>query len=193
MRALFELFVLATVLVLACVWLNQLWNRRGTKLFANANNQPGAGTRQTGAKTYLCGLLADWTTFAALAASRLWSNSQDGLESPSGRYALVIQGADDTHIRISSGATDKVIGICTDMPDAVEDPLNVNLFGATVGTQLCIVTGTVTVGDLLQSNGDGTAKTAVSTGYAFGKALQAAAGTGDLIEFQPLGLSDRAI
>jgi hypothetical protein len=190
MKMVFEIMVLASVLTIACAWLVRWAKYRGSKEFANANNVPGAGTRQSGQRTYLCGLLADWTVFAAAYPG--WSNAQDGT-APAGRWALVKQGADETHIRMSAGATDKVIGICTDVPDAVEDPLNVSLFGATPGTMFCIAAAAITIGDLLQSNGDGAAKTAVGTGYAFGKALQAAAGAGDLIEFQPLGISDRAL
>jgi hypothetical protein len=47
--------------------------------------------------------------------------------------------------------------------------------------------GTVAAGDLLQSNGDGTAiklKTTTGSWYYFGRALQAGA-SGDIIEFAP--------
>ena len=176
------LAVLATVIVSACVWLARQWKQRGSKLVAHANNVPGTGTRERGEKTFLAGPLTGWTAF--IAAYPSWSNDQT-TGSPTGRYALVIKGADENHVIPSSNANDVVIGICTDVPDAAEDPVNVQLLGATVGTLKCIAAGPIADGAQLQSNSDGAAKTATSGGYRFGRALQAAAGAGDVIEFQP--------
>ena len=60
------------------------------------------------------------------------------------------------------------------------------LLGVAPGTLKVVLGGTVAAGDMLQSNGDGTAiklLTTAGTFYNVGRALQAGV-AGDLIEFQ---------
>ncbi len=64
--------------------------------------------------------------------------------------------------------------------------VNIALLGVANGTLKVALGGTVAAGDMLQSNGDGTASkllTTTGTFYNVGRALQAGV-AGDIIEFQ---------
>jgi hypothetical protein len=154
--------MLGAVLLLAifsCAWL--AYRKRGEVLnMANAANSPNAGVHGDGYVTYL----AD----AAIT-----------------RYHLVKTGSDENHVAVSAGATDKIIGIAQDQADLLGDPISIAVLGAVKGTQRVIATGVIAVDAFVQSNGDGTVKTAVSTGYVVGKALKASGATGDVIEITP--------
>ncbi len=172
MNVTFNLLLVLAVLaiVLSCAWLlkrkRDRW-MRNTCLMANTNIAPSAGRAVDGNKTYL----------AAAAISR---------------YNLVKIGADATHVAVSAGATDKILGIALDQAESAEDPISVAVLGACKGTQLVIAGAAITLGDWVQSNGDGTVKTLVATGYAVGRALNAASGAGDLVEIAPVGVSTLA-
>jgi hypothetical protein len=173
---------LATMLLLALVAVCAglaLWKRtKNTRNMANAANAPSSGLSSNGEKTYLCGAVADWTTF---------TGAYTNTHQPPGRHALVVFGADSSHIRISgTAATDKPIGFCTDCPDATEDPVNVVLLSSG-RTVLAVAAAAITLGDLVSSNGDGAVKTggAGVAGWVVGRALQAAGAAGDVIEVMP--------
>jgi hypothetical protein len=155
MTPLFGLVLLAIALSV-CAWLCR---RKRTEIrnMANAANAPNAGRHVNGRKTFL----AD----AAIA-----------------RWSVVIIGTDENHVAIGASATELPIGIVEDQALAAEDPVSVALIPGCVGTTICIATGVIVAGALVQSNGNGTVKTLVSTGYAIGRAIQASGATGDQIE-----------
>jgi hypothetical protein len=79
------------------------------------------------------------------------------------------------------------LGVCTDSVETsnLEVAVNVALLGNATGTLKVVLGGTVTAGDFLQSNGDGTAiklLTTTGTFYNIGRALQSGV-AGDTIEF----------
>lgn len=151
--------VLLLVLASVCAWL-ACRKRTEIRNMVNAANPPNAGRNINGLKTMLA----------------------DGAIS---RYNLVKFGSDEDHVAVSAGATDKILGIALDQADNAEDPITIAILGACYGTQLVVATGVILVDALVQSNGDGTVKTAVSTGLVIGKALQASGATGDVIEIAP--------
>ena len=159
------LLLAAVAIVLPCAWL--AYRKRGSVTMANTNIAPSAGRSLNGLKTYL----AD----AAIT-----------------RNHLVKIGSDAVHVAVSAGATDKTLGIAQDQAEAAEDAIQVAVLGACHGTQIVIAAAAITLGDWVQSNGDGKVKTLVATGYAIGRALQAASGDGDLIEIAPSGISTLA-
>src|SRR5580704_3617702 len=104
------------------------------------------------------------------------------------RFNLVIIGSSQSNITPSIANTDIPLGVCTDSPDStiLDVPVNVALLGCANGTLKVVLGGTVNAGDMLQSNGDGTAiklLTTTGTFYAIGRALMAGV-AGDIIEFQ---------
>jgi hypothetical protein len=103
------------------------------------------------------------------------------------RHSLVILGSAATNVTPSSANTDIPLGICTDAPETanLDVPVNVALLGCAHGTLKVVLGGTVAAGDMLQSNGDGTAiklLTTTGTFYNLGRALMAGV-AGDTIEF----------
>ncbi len=105
------------------------------------------------------------------------------------RFNIVILGSSQNNITPSAANTDLPLGICTDAPDAanLDVPVNVAVLGAAKGTQKVLLSGTVTHGDMLQSNGDGgaiTLKTTTGSWYIIGRALQDGV-AGDVIQFTP--------
>jgi len=103
------------------------------------------------------------------------------------RFNLVIIGSSQYSITPSSANTDLPLGVCTDSPDStlLDVPVNVALLGCANGTLKVVLGGTVNAGDMLQSNGDGTAiklLTTTGTFYSIGRALMAGV-AGDTIEF----------
>jgi hypothetical protein len=103
------------------------------------------------------------------------------------RYNLVIIGSSQNNVTPSAANTDIPLGVCTDSPDStlLDVPVNVALLGCSNGTLKVVLGGTVNAGDMLQSNGDGTAiklLTTTGTFYNIGRALMAGV-AGDTIEF----------
>lgn len=143
-----------------CAWLAIRKRSDKSLNMVNAANSPNAGVHGDGLVTYL----AD----AAIT-----------------RYHLVKSGSDEDHCAVSAGATDKILGIAQDQADALGDNISIAVLGAVKGTQRVIATGVIAVDTFVQSNGDGTVKAAVSTGYVIGKTLQASGATGDVIEITP--------
>jgi hypothetical protein len=102
------------------------------------------------------------------------------------RFFLVKIGSDSDHVAASAANTDIPLGVCTDEAPAAEELVNVALLGVANGTSKITLGGTVAAGDMLQSNGDGTAiklLTTTGTFYNVGRALQSGV-SGDTIEFQ---------
>jgi hypothetical protein len=102
------------------------------------------------------------------------------------RFFLVKIGSDSDHVAASAANTDIPLGTCTDEAPGAEELVNIALLGVTNGTLKAVLGGTVAAGDMLQSNGDGTAiklLTTTGTFYNVGRALQAGV-AGDIIEFQ---------
>jgi hypothetical protein len=102
------------------------------------------------------------------------------------RFFLVKIGSDSDHVAASAANTDIPLGVCTDEAPGVEELVNIALLGVANGTLKVALGGTVAAGDMLQSNGDGTAiklLTTTGTFYNIGRALQAGV-AGDIIEFQ---------
>lgn len=103
------------------------------------------------------------------------------------RYSVVIQGVTDTSVAIGAANTEIPLGVATDSVETanIDVPVTVGLLGVANGTLKVVLGGTVAAGDLLQSNGDGTAiklKTTTGTWYIIGRALMAGV-SGDTVEF----------
>ena len=95
------------------------------------------------------------------------------------RFNLVIIGSSQNNVTPSAANTDIPLGVCTDSPDStnLDVPVNVALLGCAKGTLKVVLGGTVNAGDMLQSNGDGTAIKLLTTSGTFyqpGRALMAA-------------------
>ena len=134
--------------------------RTEVRNMVNAANAPGAGVHGDGLKSYR----AD----AAIT-----------------RFHLVKTGTDQDHVAVSAAATDKILGVAQDQATAAEDLISIAVLGAVKGTVKVIATGVIAVDAFVQSNGDGTVKTATTGGYVVGKALIASGATGDTIEIAP--------
>lgn len=150
------LVALLAITFAVCV-VQALRKRTDVVNMVNAANAPNQGRHINGRKTFF--------SDAAIA-----------------RWAVVKLGSDENHIASSASATDTPIGIAEDEATEAEYPVSVALIPGCVGTTLCIATGVIAAGALVQSNGDGTVKTAVGTGYVIGRAINASGATGDLIE-----------
>jgi hypothetical protein len=100
------------------------------------------------------------------------------------RYLLVKFGTDVDHVNLA-GAADIPLGVCTDLAEAIEDPVNVNLLGCAPGTQFMVASAAIALGDFLQPAANGQVATLTATTgthYNVGRALNAAAAQGDLVE-----------
>ncbi|MDB6064940.1 MAG: hypothetical protein JWR26_1148 [Pedosphaera sp.] len=103
------------------------------------------------------------------------------------RFNLVVLGSSQNNITPSAANSDIPLGVCTDAPDStlLDVPVNVALLGVASGTLKVVLSGTVNAGDMLQSNGDGTAVKLLTTSgtfYNIGRALMGGV-AGDTIEF----------
>ncbi len=127
--------------------------------------------------------------FANIGEGSHWSGNKSYLPDTAmtNRFNLVIIGSSQNNITPSAANTDMPLGVCTDSPEStnLDVPVNVALLGCANGTLKVVLGGTVNAGDLLQSNGDGTAiklLTTTGTFYVIGRALMAGV-AGDTIEF----------
>ena len=146
------------VLALAAVWA---WRRRGTRLMANTYNAPNAGRNSCGVKT----MKAD------AAITRGW---------------VVKFGTDEDHVVATSAATSIGIGVALDDADAAEDPIEVAILGAYVGTLRVVAGAAISIDAAVQGTTAGKAITWAQNGYCIGVALQAAQAAGDIIEIAPV-------
>lgn len=159
------LLLAALAAVFACAWH---WTRSARTRRSEFCNGLNDGRRADGQRTYL----AD----AAIAT----------------RYLLVKIGSDANHIAVCSAVTDNPIGLCTDEPAAAEDETNVAILGASPGTHIGVSGAAITAGAYVATTAAGKLQTAVATQFVIGRALTAAAGADELVEFTPIR-SDRAI
>jgi hypothetical protein len=128
-------------------------------------------------------------SFANIAEGSARSGNKSYLpDNPiASRFNLVILGSSPNNITPSAANTDFPLGVCTDSADSanLDVPVNVAVLGCANGTLKVVLGGNVNAGDLLQSNGDGTAiklLTTTGTFYAIGRALMTGI-AGDTIEF----------
>lgn len=84
-------------------------------------------------------------------------------------------------IAISAGATDVCVGVTL---HAAAANSAVDVFDNHGGIVEVEAGAAVALAAIVQSNGDGTVKTAVGTGYPLGQAIEAATAAGDLIKIR---------
>jgi hypothetical protein len=104
------------------------------------------------------------------------------------RYRIVKRGSDANHVAITAALGDKPLGVCLDEPEAAEKNCAVQLLGCGPGTVFMRAAAAITQDDLLEPVANGrvqTLTTSVGTHYCVGRALQAAANAGDIIEVDP--------
>jgi hypothetical protein len=162
---------LLSAIIALCVYAAYRKHSKSTRNMCNAANQPGVGTVD-GIKTFSAA--AALTNFAAFAAA--YTNAYQ----PAGRFALVVQSSAGV-VDVSTSAGDFIIGVCLDYPDNAGDPLAVRLING-AGSCRMVAAGAISLNAQVQSNGDGSIKTATTGGYVVGIALQAAGAAGDIIE-----------
>lgn len=103
------------------------------------------------------------------------------------RYLLAKIGSDIGHVALA-GTADVPLGVITDEAAAAEDLVNVSLLGASLGTQRMVASAAITAGDLVVSAASGKIRTlpvATGTYHIIGRALNAAAADGDVVEIAP--------
>jgi hypothetical protein len=102
------------------------------------------------------------------------------------RNVLVKIGSDISHVAVTTAGTEIPLGVVNDEASAAEENVNVQLLGSKQGTVLMVASAPVTAGDLLQAAGSGKVATLGTGGngtyYIVGRALNAAAADGDLVE-----------
>lgn len=102
------------------------------------------------------------------------------------RNVLVKIGSDISHVAVTTAATEIPLGVANDEASAAEENVNVQLLGAKQGTILMVASAPITAGDLLQAAAAGKVATlgtgGAGTYYIVGRALNAAAADGDLVE-----------
>ena len=100
------------------------------------------------------------------------------------RYSVVIFGTDQFHCAVGQNQGEVPLGVCWDLPDLPQDPVQVAVVDSIAGTTLVVATGAIAAGTFLKSNGDGTvvAWTSGTTTCMIGVALTASTATGDYIE-----------
>jgi hypothetical protein len=102
------------------------------------------------------------------------------------RNVLVKIGSDIGHVAVTTAGTEIPLGVVNDEASAAEENINVQLLGSKAGTVLMVASAPVTAGDLLQAAASGKVATlgtgGAGTYYIVGRALNAAAADGDLIE-----------
>lgn len=128
-------------------------------------------------------------SFANIAEGSSWLGNKSYLPDVAitNRFNLVVIGSSQNNVTPSAANTDMPLGVCTDAPEStnLDVPVNVAILGCANGTLKVVLGGTVNAGDLLQSNGDGTAVkllTTTGTFYCIGRALMSGI-AGDTIEF----------
>lgn len=103
---------------------------------------------------------------------------------PAERWVLAKFGSDVDHVNIA-GAADIPLGVITDIGEAIEQEVNVQLLGCAPGTVFMVASAAITLGDFLQPAANGRVATLTATTgthYNVGRALNAAAQAGDLVE-----------
>ena len=86
------------------------------------------------------------------------------------------------------GAADTPFGVISDEASEAGDLVNVKLLGSSRGTVLMVASAAIAQGDLLEPAADGRVQTlgaSAGTHHVVGRALDAAAAAGDVIEVDP--------
>ncbi len=100
------------------------------------------------------------------------------------RFLIAKIGTDDAHIDLC-GAADEPLGVCTDAPVAGETA-SVDVFGSAPGTKRCIATAAIATGADIYTAAGGLVQAepiVAGTYWMIGRALHAASGSGDDLEF----------
>lgn len=103
------------------------------------------------------------------------------------RYLLAKIGSDANHVNLA-GVGDIPLGVITDEAAAIEDIVNVALFGASECTLKVQAAAAIAQGDFVVAGAAGQIRTlpvAAGTYYIIGRALTAAAAQGDIVEIDP--------
>jgi hypothetical protein len=103
------------------------------------------------------------------------------------RFLLAKVGAASNTVNIA-GAADTPIGVITDEAAAAGEIVNVALFGSARSTLRMVASGAIAQGALLEPAASGRVQTltgTVGTHHVVGRALDAAANAGDVIEVDP--------
>lgn len=99
------------------------------------------------------------------------------------RHLCVKVGSDVNHVAVAAAA-DIALGVSNDAAEAAEDPVNVQILGRADGTILMTASGAIALGAMVVTDASGKIRTLpASTGtyYIIGRALEAAAADGDVI------------
>jgi hypothetical protein len=110
------------------------------------------------------------------------------------RFLVVKIGTDANHVALAAAADTNILGICTDQPSAAEDLVAVRLIGSGAGTVRVVASAAITAGADVVSAASGKVRTIPGTTgsyFVIGKALEAAAADGDIIQIAPLGYLNR--
>lgn len=99
------------------------------------------------------------------------------------RHLVVKIGSDINHVAVA-GTADIALGVVNDAAEAAEDPVNVQILGRAEGTILMVASAAITAGDMVVTAASGKIRTlpgTTGTYYIIGRALEAAAADGDVI------------
>lgn len=104
------------------------------------------------------------------------------------RYLNVKIGSDSGHVAVSD-ADEKPVGVATDEAEGAEEPIAVGFFGATDETRKGVSADAIAVGDDIYTADSGKIQvepTVAGTYYRTGRALTAAAGANEVVEYEPI-------
>jgi hypothetical protein len=111
------------------------------------------------------------------------------------RFLLVKIGSDIDHIAINTAA-DIPLGVCTDEAAGAEENVNVEVWGCSHGTKKVVASGAITAGAFVVGDAAGKVRTlpgTTGTYYIIGRALNAAAADLDIVEIDPIPLTQRVV
>lgn len=111
------------------------------------------------------------------------------------RFLLAKVGSDGDHVT-TAGVSDIPIGVIEDEAAAAEDLVNVRMWGSSDRTCKAVSSAAIAVGDMIVAAASGQVRTlpgTTGTYYIIGRALQAAAGANETIEFDPYPAIQRVV
>jgi hypothetical protein len=103
------------------------------------------------------------------------------------RFLLAKIGSASDRVNVC-GAVDTPIGVITDEAAAIGDPINVSLLGCAGRSARMVASAAISQGSLLEPAASGRVQTltgSIGTHHVVGRALDAAAAAGDVIEVDP--------
>lgn len=112
-----------------------------------------------------------------------------------GRHLVVAAGSDVNHVALA-GTASIPIGVTDDESTAAEDFVNVSLLGSIDRTVLVQASAAIALYDFVVAAANGQVRTlpaTTGTYYIIGRALNAAASTGDLVEIDPINCTQRVV